>query len=71
MDTVVIEPDEERATMVWRAARPLKRNIFEISQVLVGRKGREWWQQREEFAFPIPIVVEPMSPGETEGVAEG
>jgi hypothetical protein len=71
IDTVLIEPDEERATMVWRVARPLKKNMFEISQVLVGKKGREWWQQREEIAFPIPIVVEAMSPREPEGVAEG
>ena len=60
VDTIVIEPDELRVTMTWRVARPLKRNMFEIAQVLVGRKGREWWQQREQVVFPIPIVVEPM-----------
>lgn len=56
-DTIVIEPQESRVTMTWRVARPLKRNMFEIAQVLVGRKGREWWQQREEVSFPIPIVA--------------
>ncbi len=45
--------------MTWRVARPLKRNMFEIAQVLVGRKGREWWQQREEVAFPIPVAMVP------------
>lgn len=60
MDTIVMEPDEERVTMTWRVARPLKKNMFEIAQVLVGKKGREWWQQREAIAFPIPIFVEPM-----------
>lgn len=59
-DTIVIEPDLERVTMTWRVARPLRRNLFEIAQVLVGRKGREWWQQREEVKFPIPVVVEPL-----------
>jgi hypothetical protein len=59
VDTVVIEPDDERVTMTWRVARPLKKNMFEIAQVLVGRKGREWWQQRDS-TFPIPIVIEPM-----------
>jgi hypothetical protein len=53
----LVEPDLERFTMTWRVARPLKKNMFEIAQVLVGRKGREWWQQREEVAFPIPVVM--------------
>jgi hypothetical protein len=59
-DTILIEPDEERVTMTWRVARPLKKNMFEIAQVLVGKKGREWWQQREQLAFPIPVVSEPL-----------
>jgi hypothetical protein len=56
-DTVVIEPDEERVTMTWRVATLIRKNIFEISQVLVGKKGKEWWQKRDA-AFPFPIVVE-------------
>jgi hypothetical protein len=59
-DTIVIEPEEERVTMTWRVSRPLKKNMFEVAQVLVGKKGREWWQQREQFSFPFPIVVESM-----------
>jgi hypothetical protein len=58
IDTIVMEPDLERVTMTWRIARPLKKNMFEIAQVLVGRKGREWWQQLQEPTFPIPVVVE-------------
>jgi hypothetical protein len=57
LDTIVLEPDHERVTMTWRVSRPLKRNMLEIAQVLVGKKGREWWQQREEVAFPIPVVM--------------
>ena len=57
-DTVMIEPDLQRVTMIWRVARPLRRNMFEIGQILVGRKGNEWWQQRERVMFPIPIVIE-------------
>jgi hypothetical protein len=60
VDTIVIEPDLERVTMTWRIARPLKKNMFEIAQVLVGRKGPQWWQQRESVSFPIPVVAEPM-----------
>lgn len=58
-DTIVIEPDLERLMITWRVARPLRRNMFEVGQVLVGRKGREWWQQRDT-AFPVPVVVEPL-----------
>jgi hypothetical protein len=61
LDTIVLEPDQERFTMTWRVARPLRRDMFELAQVLVGRKGREWWQQREEMAFPIPVVMVPMT----------
>jgi hypothetical protein len=60
LDTIMIEPDLERVTMTWRVARPLRRNMFEVGQVLVGRKGQEWWQEREKVAFPIPIVTETM-----------
>lgn len=69
LDTLVFEPDLERFTMTWRVTRPLKRNLFEIAQVLVGKKGREWWQQREQVAFPIPVVMVPMprEPEETTG----
>jgi hypothetical protein len=59
LDTVVIEPDLERLTMTWRVARPLKKGMFEIAQILIGRQGREWWQAREHIPFPIPIVAEP------------
>ena len=60
LDTIVFEPDLERFTMSWRVARPLKKSLHEIAQVLVGKKGRDWWQQREQVAFPIPVVMVPM-----------
>jgi hypothetical protein len=60
LDTIVFEPDQDRFTMTWRVSRPLRRDMFELAQVLVGRKGSEWWQQREERAFPIPVVMIPM-----------
>lgn len=60
LDTIVFEPDAGRFTMSWRVARPLKRSLHEIAQVLVGKKGRDWWQQRERVAFPIPVVMVPV-----------
>jgi hypothetical protein len=59
LDNIVFEPDLERFTMSWRVARPLKKSMHEIAQVLVGKKGRDWWQQREQVAFPIPVVMVP------------
>jgi hypothetical protein len=64
LDTVVIEPDAQRFSLTWRVARPLRRNMFEIAQVLVGKKGRQWWQQRDT-AFPIPVVMVPMEDPDT------
>lgn len=61
-DTILIEPDLERVTLTWRIARPLRKSLRDIAQVLVGRKGKDWWQQREQVAFPIPIIVEPLPP---------
>lgn len=46
-DTVVIEPDLGRVTLVWRASVPLRRNMFEIAQVVVGRMPRGWYRARE------------------------
>ncbi|KAB2874456.1 MAG: DUF2169 domain-containing protein [Burkholderiaceae bacterium] len=60
LDTIAFEPDHERFTMSWRVARPLRKSMHEVAQVLVGRKGKEWWQQREQVAFPIPVVMVPM-----------
>ncbi len=61
VDTLVIEPDLGRVLMTWRVARPLQKSMHEIAQVLVGRKGAEWWQQRSETKFSIPVVVERMA----------
>jgi hypothetical protein len=58
----VIEPDLQRYSLTWRVTRPLKRNMFEIAQILVGKKGKEWWQQRDATTFPIPVVMVPMAP---------
>lgn len=60
LDTVVIEPDAGRFTLTWRVTRPLANGIFDIAQVLVGKKGREWWQQRDRVTFPVPVVMVPM-----------
>jgi hypothetical protein len=59
LDTILIEPDANTVALTWRVTRPLKRDIFEIAQVLVGKKGREWWQARDDRGFPVPLQVVP------------
>jgi len=46
-DTLVIEPDEDRFMITWRVSLPLKKNMFEVVQVLVGEMPRGWWRARE------------------------
>lgn len=46
LDTIAIDADKERLTLAWRAALPLKKNIFEISNVLAGRMSQGWWRAR-------------------------
>ncbi len=46
-DTLVLEPDLNRFTITWRTHLPLKKNIFEVSQVLAGNMPRGWWRARE------------------------
>ncbi len=46
-DTLIIEPDKGIFSIVWRANLPLRQNIFEITQVLAGKKSRAWWRARE------------------------
>ena len=46
-DTLVIEPDLERFTMLWRASLPLRRNMFEVAQVVTGRMPRGWYRARD------------------------
>ena len=62
LDTILIEPDAGTVVLTWRLTRPLRRDLFELSQVLVGKKGREWWQAREDREFPIPLQIVPAHP---------
>lgn len=45
-DTIIIEPDQRRFMMIWRASRMLKQNIFEVTQCVVGRMPRGWYRAR-------------------------
>jgi len=55
VDTVLIEPDERRFMLTWRASLPLRKNMFEVVQVVVGPNPKDRYQRREpgEALFPI------------------
>ncbi|WP_133512390.1 DUF2169 family type VI secretion system accessory protein [Candidatus Thiosymbion oneisti] len=46
IDTIVLEPNQGRFTLTWRASIPLRKNLFEIVQVLAGHMPRGWWRAR-------------------------
>jgi hypothetical protein len=46
-DTLSIEPDLNRFTIVWRCHLPLRKNMFEVAQVVAGRMPRGWCRARE------------------------
>lgn len=56
LDTIVFEPDSERFTMTWRVARPLKKNIFELGQVVVGRRSPAWLRALESGKIYVPSL---------------
>jgi len=58
IDTIVIEPDKGVFTMTWRVCLPLKKNMFEISQVLVGSMSRGWWRARETGKAYYPSLAD-------------
>jgi hypothetical protein len=62
VDTILIEPDAGRVMLTWRVARPLRRNLFEVAEVLVGKKGRDWWQRRARLASPEVMKEPAVSP---------
>lgn len=46
LDTILIEPDERRVCLLWRTSEPLRRNLFEIPEAIVGRASPTWWRAR-------------------------
>ena len=57
LDTVVFEPDLGRFSCVARASRPLKKNIFEVEQMVVGKMSRGWHRARELGKLYAPSIA--------------
>jgi hypothetical protein len=47
LDTIIIEPDLGRFTLTWRASHPLKRNMLEMRQCVIGHMSRAWHRARD------------------------
>jgi hypothetical protein len=45
-DTLLIEPDEDRFCLTWRISLPLRRNCFELNQVIIGERSHSWRSAR-------------------------
>src|SRR5262249_55318776 len=57
LDTLIIEPDLQRFTLTWRATRPIKKNIFEVAQPMVGKRSKDWWVERERPGFRMYLSL--------------
>lgn len=45
-DTLLLEPDLDRFSMTWRVTVPLRRNLFELKQTVVGDMPYSWHSKR-------------------------
>ena len=45
-DTLIIEPDNQRFIILWRSSLELKKDIFEVIQIIVGNKSKGWYRAR-------------------------
>ncbi len=56
LDTIIIEPDLNRFILIWRAALPLKRNMFEVGRAIVGRMPAGWYRAQEQGKTYYPSL---------------
>lgn len=47
LDTIVFLPDQNVFTLVWRASVPLNRTVFEVADIVVGKRSSAWFRARE------------------------
>jgi hypothetical protein len=67
LDTVTIDADAQRLYLVWRASLPLKRNMIEMRQVVVGQMSRAWYRAREHGKKFYPSLAHLVGTGGKEG----
>jgi hypothetical protein len=47
LDTILFEPDQGRFMLTWRASVAMRRDCFEMKQVVVGGRSRAWCRAHE------------------------
>ena len=57
IDTIIFEPDFNLFTITWRANIDLRKNIFEVPQILVGNQTRGWWRARNMGKIYYPSLA--------------
>jgi len=46
IDTLLIEPDQDRFSITWRVSRALRRDMFELRETIVGEMPQAWHRAR-------------------------
>lgn len=54
IDTVLIEPENNRFMLTWRVSLPLRKNCFELQQAIAGEMPRSWHWGRKAAAEEKP-----------------
>ncbi|MEM9793983.1 MAG: DUF2169 domain-containing protein, partial [Pseudomonadota bacterium] len=68
-DTIVIRPDDGVFTLSWRASLPLARDLFEISDCIIGRRPKGFWRARKMGKRYYPKLSRVGGPARTEDAA--
>lgn len=70
LDTILLEPDLGRMLLIWRASLPLRRDLFEVPQAVVGRMPAGWYRARDaRKEFRASIAATGRDPGARAGEA--
>ena len=47
LDTIVLEPDQQRFPLTWRVSLPLGRSVFDVKETVIGEMSRAWHRARQ------------------------
>ncbi|MBL8507122.1 MAG: DUF2169 domain-containing protein, partial [Chitinimonas sp.] len=45
-DTLYIEPEQNRFSIVWRASTPIRRRLQEFKTIAIGPVNPQWWKEQ-------------------------
>jgi hypothetical protein len=64
IDTLIIEPERRRFMVVWRAAHALRRDIFEVEQIVIGEDPQTRVNRKREMEALAYPTGESAGPGD-------